>query len=350
MARRPWRHAAGGGDTDSGAPRTCITLIPSAAIDRPPSLRHVPVAGSAGRSLSRPAVPPIVRLTCAPPTTVRGRYPCRLNPAGRNSSASVLHPRARLRSRCPPDGRPRLRPGGRETTTRRRPLRGPPSSRPCSHSRLADRPPAAAEDLPPRGTRHRRRATTTTSVETNAVIDHVVDGDTVDVRIDGRTERVRLIGINTPETKDPAAGRVLRPRGLALTSPFLPAGTGVRLSATSRPGRLRAAAGPPAAQRRVVRQPGAGPPGCCRGALDPTEHRARRGHRRGADEARRAHRASVPFLADLGRGRPPGAVGRPTDSVGPRRTTTGRRWSSASATGPRTSSSSAATTSACATR
>lgn len=31
----------------------------------------------------------------------------------------------------------------------------------------------------------------------------VVDGDTVDVSIDGKTERLRLIGINTPETVDP---------------------------------------------------------------------------------------------------------------------------------------------------
>ncbi len=31
----------------------------------------------------------------------------------------------------------------------------------------------------------------------------VVDGDTVDVDVTGKTERVRLIGINTPETVDP---------------------------------------------------------------------------------------------------------------------------------------------------
>lgn len=31
----------------------------------------------------------------------------------------------------------------------------------------------------------------------------VVDGDTIDVDIDGKTERLRLIGINTPETVDP---------------------------------------------------------------------------------------------------------------------------------------------------
>jgi micrococcal nuclease len=31
----------------------------------------------------------------------------------------------------------------------------------------------------------------------------VVDGDTIDVSTDGKTERIRLIGINTPETVDP---------------------------------------------------------------------------------------------------------------------------------------------------
>jgi micrococcal nuclease len=31
----------------------------------------------------------------------------------------------------------------------------------------------------------------------------VVDGDTIDVQVDGREERVRLIGINTPESVDP---------------------------------------------------------------------------------------------------------------------------------------------------
>lgn len=31
----------------------------------------------------------------------------------------------------------------------------------------------------------------------------VVDGDTIDVSIDGKTQRLRLIGINTPETVDP---------------------------------------------------------------------------------------------------------------------------------------------------
>ena len=31
----------------------------------------------------------------------------------------------------------------------------------------------------------------------------IVDGDTIDVSIDGQTERIRFIGLNTPETVDP---------------------------------------------------------------------------------------------------------------------------------------------------
>lgn len=34
-------------------------------------------------------------------------------------------------------------------------------------------------------------------------VTHIVDGDTVDVNINGETERIRLIGLNTPETVDP---------------------------------------------------------------------------------------------------------------------------------------------------
>jgi micrococcal nuclease len=72
--------------------------------------------------------------------------------------------------------------------------------------------------------------TTTAVVETNAVIDHVVDGDTVEVRVDGRTERVRFIGINTPETKDPRRPvECYGPEAAALTTLLLPDGTGVRL-------------------------------------------------------------------------------------------------------------------------
>ncbi|MSR67614.1 thermonuclease family protein [Candidatus Peribacteria bacterium] len=33
-------------------------------------------------------------------------------------------------------------------------------------------------------------------------VDRVIDGDTIDVSIDGKTERIRFIGIDTPETVD----------------------------------------------------------------------------------------------------------------------------------------------------
>ena len=34
-------------------------------------------------------------------------------------------------------------------------------------------------------------------------VTRVVDGDTIDVSVDGKVKRLRLIGINTPETVDP---------------------------------------------------------------------------------------------------------------------------------------------------
>jgi len=50
------------------------------------------------------------------------------------------------------------------------------------------------------------QATSTTStVETNAIVVRAVDGDTLSVKLDGETDTatVRLLGINTPETVDP---------------------------------------------------------------------------------------------------------------------------------------------------
>jgi micrococcal nuclease len=36
---------------------------------------------------------------------------------------------------------------------------------------------------------------------------HVVDGDTIDVQLDGQQVRVRYIGVNTPETNHPTKGQ-----------------------------------------------------------------------------------------------------------------------------------------------
>jgi micrococcal nuclease len=69
-----------------------------------------------------------------------------------------------------------------------------------------------------------------------ASVVRVVDGDTVAVRVGGREETVRLIGIDTPETVDPRSpvecfGKEASDRAKAL----LPEGTGVRLVADVEP-------------------------------------------------------------------------------------------------------------------
>ncbi|BAN01853.1 thermonuclease family protein [Ilumatobacter coccineus] len=68
------------------------------------------------------------------------------------------------------------------------------------------------------------------AVEANAVVDHVVDGDTIDAIIDGTEERVRLIGIDTPETKKPDTPiECFGPEATAFTEQLLPVGTPIRI-------------------------------------------------------------------------------------------------------------------------
>ncbi|HSP28636.1 MAG TPA: thermonuclease family protein [Ilumatobacteraceae bacterium] len=63
-----------------------------------------------------------------------------------------------------------------------------------------------------------------------ATVVQVVDGDTIDVEIGGRTERVRLIGIDTPETKRPDTPiECYGPEASAFTTSLLPTGTEVRI-------------------------------------------------------------------------------------------------------------------------
>jgi micrococcal nuclease len=70
----------------------------------------------------------------------------------------------------------------------------------------------------------------------NAVVRSIVDGDTIDVETNGSEERVRLIGIDTPEIAHPAGGD--RPANAAecfgdearqFTSTMLSVGTSIRL-------------------------------------------------------------------------------------------------------------------------
>ena len=62
------------------------------------------------------------------------------------------------------------------------------------------------------------------------VVEHIVDGDTVDIRIGGKEERVRLIGIDTPETKKPdTPTECYGPEASMYTVDLLPVGTRVRI-------------------------------------------------------------------------------------------------------------------------
>jgi micrococcal nuclease len=78
---------------------------------------------------------------------------------------------------------------------------------------------------------------TTAGLGPNASVESVVDGDTIDVEAGGRTERVRLIGIDTPEVAHPSSGgraanvaECFGDAAAAFTKALLPVGTPVRLT------------------------------------------------------------------------------------------------------------------------
>lgn len=68
------------------------------------------------------------------------------------------------------------------------------------------------------------------ALEANATLVSVTDGDTISVRIDGTKEKVRLIGIDTPETKKPNTPiQCFGPEASAFTESLLPPGTRLHL-------------------------------------------------------------------------------------------------------------------------
>lgn len=63
-----------------------------------------------------------------------------------------------------------------------------------------------------------------------AVVVEVIDGDTVVLDVDGREESVRLIGVDTPETRHPERPvECFGPEATVFTARLLPPGTAVRL-------------------------------------------------------------------------------------------------------------------------
>ncbi len=72
--------------------------------------------------------------------------------------------------------------------------------------------------------------TSSTLLEANGTVVRVVDGDTVDIDVLGTRERVRLIGIDTPETKkENTPVQCYGPEASAFTESLLPTGTAVHL-------------------------------------------------------------------------------------------------------------------------
>jgi micrococcal nuclease len=80
------------------------------------------------------------------------------------------------------------------------------------------------------GSQPNQAATRLFAVEPNAVVEQVIDGDTIEVRIGRRSERVRLLGVDTPETQHPGRPpECLGAEATAFTRSLLPGGTPVRL-------------------------------------------------------------------------------------------------------------------------
>ncbi len=75
-----------------------------------------------------------------------------------------------------------------------------------------------------------------TPVESNGTVRRVVDGDTLVVDLDGEDERVRLVGIDTPESVKPNSPvECFGKEAAAHTTQLLPKGTRVRVELDAEP-------------------------------------------------------------------------------------------------------------------
>jgi micrococcal nuclease len=63
-----------------------------------------------------------------------------------------------------------------------------------------------------------------------ATVTRIIDGDTFDVRIDGRTERIRLLNVDTPEVaRRDSRGECLGPEATEFLAKAIPVGSRVTL-------------------------------------------------------------------------------------------------------------------------
>lgn len=70
----------------------------------------------------------------------------------------------------------------------------------------------------------------TTTVTSSLEVVEVIDGDTIRARVAGSTETIRLVGIDTPETKHPTKGvQCFGPQATEFLTKLLPVGTTLRI-------------------------------------------------------------------------------------------------------------------------
>jgi len=70
----------------------------------------------------------------------------------------------------------------------------------------------------------------TTAVFSSIEVVEVIDGDTIRARVAGTTETIRLVGVDTPETKHPTKGvQCFGPQATEFLAKMLPVGTTLRI-------------------------------------------------------------------------------------------------------------------------
>ena len=70
----------------------------------------------------------------------------------------------------------------------------------------------------------------TTAVFSHIEVVEVVDGDTIRAKVAGTTETIRLVGVDTPETKHPTKGvQCFGPQATEFLTTMLPPGTTLRI-------------------------------------------------------------------------------------------------------------------------